>query len=57
VGVTADATTGNLRGALEHVVDADDSVIVIELKVGSHWSGQRIKIAGADWLNRNIRSY
>ena len=46
-----------VRDALQRLLDADDSVIVIELKRGSDWSGYRAQLGGTDWLSQNIRAY
>lgn len=48
---------GVIREILQRTVDNDDSVVVIELKPGSGWSAIRAQEAGANWLERNIRSY
>jgi hypothetical protein len=43
-----------VRDVLGALVDADDGVIVIELKAGSTWSGLRAKPPGIEWLRQNI---
>jgi hypothetical protein len=54
--LTNSATAGDIRTALQNIVDNDDSVAVIELKPGSNWSTIRARQAGVDWLKQNIAS-
>src|SRR5262245_29459523 len=54
--VTLNNTAGQVRDALQRVVDTDDSVAVIEIKTGSDWACLRAKSAGVEWLRRNIRA-
>jgi hypothetical protein len=55
--LTSTSGAGDLREALKAAADGDDSILVIELKAGSNWSGARILPAGLDWLERNIHRY
>jgi hypothetical protein len=55
--LTTSADAGDLRIALQKLVDNDDSLAVLELKPGSAWSTLNARPAGADWLARNIRRY
>ncbi len=54
--VTLDAGAGPVRDALLAVVDADDSIAVIELKTGSDWASIRVVPAGLTWLKNNIHA-
>lgn len=55
--LTINAGAGAVREALQGAADSDDSVAVIELKLGSEWSSIRAKQAGVDWLTTNIKRY
>jgi hypothetical protein len=51
---TLNNTAGQVRDALQGVVDGDDSIAVIELKVGSGWGTYNARKAGVDWLKSKI---
>ncbi len=55
--VTLADSVGTVREALKALVDADDSIAVIELKAGSDWATFNARQAGVDWLTSNIRRY
>lgn len=57
VVTTSKGGAGEIRTALQAVIDNDDSLTVIELKAGSQWSAIRAKLAGTAWLSANIRTY
>jgi hypothetical protein len=54
--VTLNASAGQVRDALQAVVDGDDSIAVIELKEGSFWAVLRAKADGVTWLRDKIRA-
>lgn len=49
------STAGQIRDALQGMVDSDDSLVVIELKPGSGW-GTRNAAAAAKWLQTHIQA-
>jgi hypothetical protein len=52
--VTLNDTATEVRDALVAVVDADDSIAVVELKAGSNWASIRANESGVAWLRTNI---
>ena len=52
--VTSNQTASQIRDRLQAAADNDDSIAIVELKLGSHWATSLARKAGVDWLKRNI---
>lgn len=52
--VTLNNTALEVRDALKAVIDADDSIAVIELEPSAMWGTWNAKKDGVDWLKKNI---
>jgi hypothetical protein len=54
--VSLSNTATQVRDWLKSYVDGDDSLIVVELKIGADWAGLRAQDAGVDWLRITIKA-
>jgi hypothetical protein len=55
--VTVAADVANVRDALAGLADNDDSLVVIELPVGTSWSTRAARPGGVAWLTNFVRAY
>jgi hypothetical protein len=48
------ASASSIRDSLQALVDADDGILVVELKLGADWATRFVNENGAEWLRSKV---